>query len=269
MVNDNPHESLTQLLKENKIDNIKLVENSTNLGFAGAVNVGIMEADNDYIFLLNSDVLLKDTSFVHALTRFQEDMHLFAVSFAQEEKNGKLVGKNTMFWERGMIMHAGLSSTESGYTAWAEGGSSIFDKQKVISLGAFDTIYSPFYWEDIDLSYRAWKEGYTVYFDASVVVEHHHESTIGTYFKKQQITETAFRNQLFFIWKNITDANLITQHTIQLPVYLFRYLIKGQFALIFGFFKACRQVLGVTDKRQKSKLSDFYVLELFKNHKKI
>lgn len=269
VVNDNPHASIVQLLKDNELQDVILLENSTNLGFAGAVNTGIMESTKDYIFLLNSDVLLKDTKFINALQRFQEDTQLFAISFAQEEKKGKVVGKNTLFWEQGMIMHSGMQSSESGYTAWAEGGSSIFDKQKLIGLGAFDTIYSPFYWEDIDLSYRAWKEGYTVYFDASILVEHHHESTIGSYFNTYQITETAFRNQLFFIWKNITDSNLTIQHVMRLPIHILKYVVKGEFALVGGFFRACKQMLMATDKRQKSKLSDFYVLELFKNHRKM
>ncbi|PJE58197.1 MAG: glycosyltransferase family 2 protein, partial [Candidatus Portnoybacteria bacterium CG10_big_fil_rev_8_21_14_0_10_36_7] len=49
------------------------------------------------------------------------------------------------------------------------------------SLNGFDELYSPFYWEDIDLSYRAWKTGYTVLFDPQVLVEHHHETTIRTF----------------------------------------------------------------------------------------
>ena len=264
VVNDNPNTSIQQEIKE--FPGVILIENSTNLGFAGAVNVGIVEAHNEYIFLMNSDVLLKNNSFTKALKHFETNKKLFAVAFAQEEKNGSIVGRNSIRWENGMFMHSGEDSSKSGETAWAEGGSSIFDKQKLISLGAFDTIYSPFYWEDIDVSYRALKQGYTVYFDADILVEHHHESTIGSYFKQNYITSIAFRNQLFFTWKNITDGDLFRQHMTKIVPLIIRYMIKGDWAMVSGFFKALKRVGEVTDKRQSGKKTDTEILNSFQKY---
>ena len=42
-------------------------------------------------------------------------------------------------------------------------------------LGGFDGLYDPFYWEDIDLSYRAQKSGYKVIFEPKSIVTHEHE----------------------------------------------------------------------------------------------
>ena len=58
-----------------------------------------------------------------------------------------------------------------------------------LKLGGMDTLYSPFYWEDIDLSYRAWKSGYQILYDPNIIVEHHHESTIAKYFDKKKVSD--------------------------------------------------------------------------------
>lgn len=45
-----------------KYPNIKIIENSKNLGFSKANNIGISNSSGQYIFLLNSDAYLKENS---------------------------------------------------------------------------------------------------------------------------------------------------------------------------------------------------------------
>jgi GT2 family glycosyltransferase len=135
-------------------------------------------------------------------------------------------------------------------------------------LIGYDEIYSPFYWEDIDLSYRAYKRGWKVIFDSEIVVEHHHESTIGKYFDKEKIKTIAYRNQFFFQWKNITDAGLHRQHISSLPVYLIRAIVKKDWSFVKGFLAALMRLGTVGNKRKReikeSTQSDTQVLEFFK-----
>lgn len=46
---------------------VKIIENSENMGFAPAVNQGILEARNEYIFSLNNDTELKRVQSGHWL----------------------------------------------------------------------------------------------------------------------------------------------------------------------------------------------------------
>ena len=206
IVNDYPKDSvLAEVKKISK--SIIVVENKKNIGFAGAVNKGIKSSSQPYVMLLNSDVILTNTSFLKALSIFTKSKKIFAVSFAQKERNGDIVGKNILYWKNGLIFHKKNKNINSGLTAWAEGGASIFDKSKLLHLRGFDSLYNPYYWEDIDLSYRAWKSGYQVYFDKNIKVIHQHEGTIGKYFRPSVIKRVAYRNQFLFIWKNIKDIN--------------------------------------------------------------
>jgi GT2 family glycosyltransferase len=235
VVNDNPEISIKKDIESFK--SVRLLENKRNSGFGKSVNNGVSIAKFPYIMLLNDDVVLKDTGFIKGINYFKKDKKLFAVSFAQIEKDGSIVGKNKIFWKRGLFFHQKASGLNPGENGWAEGGACIIDKKRFEKLGGFDSIYSPFYWEDIDLSYRAKKTGYRVIFDPNIVVEHHHESTIGKHFSKDFIKTIAFRNQFLFMWKNVRGRKFVS-HVLFLPFNILYYCLKGESAFINGLFKA-------------------------------
>lgn len=253
IVNDDPSSSLQDLLP--KFKNIKLFENTTNLGFGGTVNKGIEKATKDYILLLNTDVKLLNDSFKKALKTLEEKPDIFVVSFCQQERDGKQVGKNRIYWEKGFFQHSKTKKFESGINGWAEGGSCLIDRKKFRELQGFDSLYSPFYWEDIDLSYRAWKAGYTVLFDHSIQVEHHHESTIGKYFKNDFVECISYRNQFIFIWKNITDPMLILDHIVHTFKLNLIYTVTGKNQNFRkGFIMALQLFSKIMKKRHQVRL---------------
>lgn len=260
VMNDFPGENITDPVLKIYPEAI-IINNEKNLGFAGNVNTGVLKAKREFVFLMNSDVVLIDNSFLTALKHFEENNDLFAVGFAQIEKDGKIVGANRAYFQNGLINHSYqlvASHQQLISNFWAEGGSSIFNKKLFIGLGMLDELFNPFYWEDIDLSYRAWKVGYRILYDPNIKVEHHHESTIGKYFDKSKILKTAFRNQLIFHWKNLTDKDLILKHILNIPKLIF----------VPGFIDALIKLPKILQVRKKTvKLfvkSDKEILSLFK-----
>ncbi len=261
IVNDNPDVSLKKELKE--YNNLNLIENKKNLGFGPSVNEGVKKAKNNLIMLLNDDVLLLNDSYKLAIEEFKKNRSLFAVSFTQKEKNNEIVGKNKIVWRYGLFYHLKSKNLKPGINAWAEGGASLVDKKKFLILKGFDNIYKPFYWEDVDLSYRAWKLGYRIVFNPNIIVEHHHESTIGKLFSKEYVKKTAYRNQFLFIWKNISGL-LLFKHIILLAYNLLYYsLLKREKEFLVGFIEAIK-MLGQIDRTEKYKTSDAELLRLFK-----
>jgi len=260
VMNDYPQENITKRIKKIYPEAV-VINNKKNLGFANNVNKGVLKAKNNYVFLMNSDVILKDNSFLNSLDYFKKDQKLFAVGFAQIEKDGKIVGANRSYFKNGLVNHSHLSSNIYQLTSnfWAEGGSAIFKRKLFVDLGLLDGLFNPFYWEDIDLSYRAWKTGYKILYDSNIKVEHRHESTIGKYFDKSKILKTAFRNQLIFHWKNLTDKDLILKHILNIPKLIF----------IPGFFDALIRLPKILQARKRTiKLfikSDKEILNKFKS----
>lgn len=230
VVNDSPEVSIVKELQ--KIDrSVIVVTNPKNLGFGPTINAGVKKSSRTFVFLLNMDVVLKDNSFLRALNHFKSNTHLFGVSFAQKEKNGAIVGANEGYFHNGMFHHRAKNSLVICPTLWPEGGSCLISRNLFLSLTGYDADYAPFYWEDVDLGYRAQKKGLVSLFDPTIVVEHHHETIIGSHFTNEQITTIATRNQFLFIWKNIRGARLV-KHILLLPYLLVsqrqnRYFIKG------------------------------------------
>jgi GT2 family glycosyltransferase len=260
VVNDDPKQSIKNNLKS--FPGIMLIENKKNLGFAGAVHKGILRAGYGYIMLLNSDVVLNDSSYMNAIALMQKDPKTFAVSFAQKEKDGSTVGKNVISWKSGFFQHGKASDLKNGINGWAEGGSCVINKKLYKEIGGFDSLYAPFYWEDIDLSYRAWKAGYRIFFDPGIAVQHHHESTIGKYFSKDEVRSIAYRNQFVFIWKNIEDRSLLISHVIRLLFSLPVMVFKDS-AFVKGFWMAFTSLSNIIKKRKSNKIKDLDILDIF------
>lgn len=239
VVNDYPDESITDIFEE--YPSVKVITNERNLGFAMTVNRGVKGATGELLFLLNSDVFLKDDSYKKAITQFEENEKLFAISFAQIEHNKSIVGKNRSFFRNGLIMHTKANNLEKGPTGWAEGGTCIIRKTYFDKLGGFDTIYSPFYWEDVDLSLRAQRKGWEVIFDPQIKVEHHHESTIGKYFKSDFKEMISYRNQFICTWKNASASELVL-HLVHIPRIVAQAVISKNWNLLHGFLRAVRSL---------------------------
>lgn len=265
IVNDCPDETLSKPLLVFK--DIKLIENKINLGFGGAVNCGVKKSKGDFVFILNNDVFLKNDNFKNVIEEFKKDPKLFSITLAQKEKNGRIVGGNKFFWKKGLFFHEGVEKNSREINGWAEGGSSIFDKKKFLELGGFDEIFTPFYWEDIDLSYRAWKKGYKILFYPDIVVDHFHQSTIGKYFNAGLIKKIAYRNQFIFILKNITEKKLLNEFWILIIPNLLIIFFKGEVNIFIGFYQALRTWSKIKKIRQNQKASfiksDTEIIKLF------
>lgn len=196
---------------KNKKPSIKLILNNHNLRFAATVNKGVRAAHHEFIFLINNDVRPKNGSVEQLLSHFNPDSSVGNQTFAvgcreleEKDSTGKSVigGKNKLWFNKGIFQHSRAQHFTTGPTAWVSGGSGMFSKEKWLLLNGFDPDYYPAYWEDIDLSYRAKKNGWIVMFDKDAVVEHHHESTNKDVFGTIGMLRISWHNGDIFTWKN-------------------------------------------------------------------
>lgn len=238
IVDDGSGEKLEEDLKK-LYPSVICITNNENSGFSSAVNIGIKRSTGSFLFLLNSDVILLDSSFINIIEIFKKNKDIFAVTFPQIEKDDQIVGKNKIYWKRGLFQHKKDSSTNSGYSSWAEGGACIVRSDYIKELGGFDERFSPFYGEDIDLSLRALRRGWKIWYDLSVKVVHNHESTIGTYFEKGYIQEIALRNQVLYSWKNSTFLQKLSM-ILYMSYYLVYFLYKRERNLLKGYLLGWR-----------------------------
>ena len=196
-----------------------------NLRFAAACNAGVKQAQHELIFLLNNDVYPESDVLDHLIPHFKKDDEVFAVGcleYQGSERNGEPSGKNALFFERGLFQHSRASDMNAGETAWASGGSALFSKAKWQNLGGFDKIFYPAYWEDIDLSFRAKKQGWKVLFEPKAVVYHQHETSNASVFGMNKIALMSWRHAFVFTWKHASLPQKLT-FLLWFPVWFWYY----------------------------------------------
>ena len=221
-------------------EKVKIMKNEKNLGFSSTINRGVKEAKGEIIILLNTDVV-PEKDFLKPLLSHFEDKKIFAVGCMDKSiEDGKTIlrGRGVGQWKSGFLVHS-RGELDKTNTLWVNGGSGAFRKSIWERLGGFNELYNPFYWEDIDLSYRALKSGYKILFESKSIVIHEHEKgAIKNKFSSSKIKSIAYRNQFIFVWKNATDINLQFLHLFWLPYYFVKAFLGGDLSFFKGFFMA-------------------------------
>ena len=186
---------------------LKLVVNQTNLRFAKNVNQAVKLAKHNLIFLLNSDVQ-PQPGVLQVLTKHflnKQKKPLFAVAcleYEGKDKKAAKAGKNKLWYEFGLFVHSKADNFQFGETAWASGGSAMFDREKWLELGGFDEKFYPAYLEDADLSIRAKKKGWQILFEPKAVVYHQHESTNRNVFQEKEMLKIGWKHADYFTLKH-------------------------------------------------------------------
>lgn len=219
--------------------NIKLITSDKNKGFSSNVNRAVGEASGEIIVLLNTDVI-PSRRFLDPLLKHFKDEKVFAVGCMDESlEDGKIIlrGRGVGRWEKGLLVHSAGDLNKQN-TLWVSGGSGAFRRDLWNKLGGFDKIYNPFYWEDIDLSYRAQKSGFKTLFEKNSIVRHEHDNgIIKKKYNQGKIRRVAYRNQFIFAWKN-SDFNNLLKNFLWVPYHLISALFRGDYLMIQAFFAA-------------------------------
>lgn len=216
---------------------VRVIRLERNHGFPIAANRGVSAAIHDLVLLLNSDIKVEKNFLLPLLTYLDEEM-TFAVSTSiMEDKNTVVTRPYVLEFKYGFLREVSAADKNGpGLSSGASGGRGLFNRKKFMQLGGFDEIYSPFYYEDMDLSYYAWKKGFRMYYEPNSIVHHARQATIGKAFSKSYIRFIFNRNRLIFTWKNLTDCDFLLRHFLFLPFYLLWNSIRNP--LVFLSFLA-------------------------------
>ncbi len=256
VVNDGSTDDTIEWLTQN-YPNVNIVNNPKNLRFAKAVNRGVSEAKGDVIVLLNNDVR-PEKDFLLPLLEHFDDKDLFAVGCLEKNiEAGETVlgGRGLGRFERGFLVHKRASDQNQHHTLWVTAGSAAFRKIIWDKLRGFDPLFRPAYEEDRDLSYNSMKAGYKISFEPKSKVEHIHETSNIKTFGKNKIIIMSFKNQLLFIWKNISSPRLLLLHIAWLPYHLVITTIRSNGLFLLGFLQAlCQLPEALVSRTRSSKL---------------
>ena len=241
---------------------VKVLALDRNLGFGGGSNAGFRAARNDIVVLLNSDMRVQPDFLAPLLQPFNDEK-VFAVScqiyFTDPNKIREETGLTQGWWENGglRVRHRDDPAITGAYPCfYGGGGSCAFDRRKFLELGGFDELLSPFYLEDTDIGYLAWKRGWKVLYQPRSVVFHEHRGTIGKRFSQAQIDRVLKKNFILFCWKNIHEWPRLWSHFIFTFAGSILSLIFGdspERANLAGLWRAFCQLPGALRSRSRAR----------------
>ncbi len=225
---------------------VRVKRRSVNGGFARACNSGFAEARFPLVALLNNDVRVHRDYFIFHALHFS-DPRVFAVTAKVFEwdrpiftTGGRYASFRRGFWSvyynYDRLPGKGQSWVESRrlLSFYAIGGFATFDREKLLELGGFLELLSPFHWEDVDLSYRGWKRGWEIRYEPRSLAYHRTSATINRFYRSRYVESVSFRNRLLFHWINLHNRLYLTEHLFWLAL-----LFLSRFAALdFGFYRS-------------------------------
>ena len=224
VVDDASTDSSVRLLQE-EFPDIKIVVHKHNRGFGKACWSGAQAARSPILILLNSDVKVAP-DFIGPLVDCLQDPTVFAASPLIFNDRGELsnVTISIPYFRRGKIRYRSFAPQQllndpaplpnPWYTLFPIGAAFAVNRARFIEMQGFDDLFYPFYYEDTDLGFRAWRRGWKCIVVPEARVTHYHTGTIARSFKQLKVSAIRKRNRLLYLWKNLTSTRLLRQHIL-------------------------------------------------------
>lgn len=239
--NDDSVNKIKEWIKTKGTNNIRLIENKSNLGFAGGNNVAIKYAfekfDPDYFLLLNNDTVV-DKYFLKELIAVTENDSSIGIAgpktfFYDDPQRFQLVWIDVNLL-RGQGKHIGARKIDHGQfnqinkDCDAVQGSCILIKKEVIKkIGMLDERYFC-YWEETDFCFRAKSAGYKVAYVPEAKIWH--KVSASTRKNKWIHGYWIIRNTFYFM---ALHSNRYQQFLFFLYFFVFRLWFISGIALLY------------------------------------
>ncbi len=200
---------------------VRVLARAENGGFARALRAGIEAARHELVFSMNPDVRVRPGFLQPLVACLAEEDVSAAVPRVLLGGVEERIESLTELRERGGLFElsqpglagaGGRAAERLSSVAFAVGGACLLRRSEFLEGGGFDPLFEPFYWEDIDWGWGAWRRGRRVLYQPASVVEHHHRGTIGRRVGADLVRAAVERNRLLFAWKNLDDPELLRRH---------------------------------------------------------
>ncbi|UZO79799.1 glycosyltransferase family 2 protein [Aquimarina sp. ERC-38] len=193
---------------------VTIVQNQENGGYAEGYNKGILKIDAEIICLLNSDIEVTKNWLKPIISLYNKDKRISVVQpkiLDYKSKNrfeyagaaGGFIDRLGYPYCRGRIFETTEKDygqyDQSGSIFWASGSCFFIKKADFLKMDGFDEDFFA-HQEEIDLCWRLFNKGYSIFYEADSCVYHVGGATLST--QDPRKTYLNFRNNLYLLVKN-------------------------------------------------------------------
>ena len=259
---------------------IQIIENSTNLGFAGGYNIALKTIDADILALVNTDVEVTKNWLVPIIETFKTEPKTAIIQpkikdfknpefFEYAGAAGGFIDQLGYPFCRGRIFDS-LEKDVAQYEDdceifWASGACFFIRNAVYKELGGFDADFFA-HQEEIDLCWRAKNRGYTIKYNSKSIVYHIGGATLNQ--GNPRKTFLNFRNSLFTLTKNLPQKKLFYLLFIRLildGIAGLRFLWQGKWKHVFAILKAHFSFyflfISMYKKRDVNQMENYYEMK--------
>jgi GT2 family glycosyltransferase len=183
-------------LVESQVSGTTNVSVERNLGFGGGCNVGVQNSRGTHILFLNDDVSVDEGLLAALSSRLDAESDVAAVAALLVNPDGSLqeAGSRILAGGGTAQLGAGLSLDSNAAEGllvardidYGSAAALMVTRRRFDSIGGFDPLYEPAYFEDVDLALRLKERGWRVVLEPKARATH----TTGS----STATDTRFRH---------------------------------------------------------------------------
>lgn len=192
VVVDNASSDGTRAMLARDYPDIEVRVNPENLGFAGGVNVGLIDLQQDYAVLLNNDATFEPEAVSRLIEHLEKPANVgVAAATAQILLTQPDAAGRTLVNSTGNVLTRHGSAADRDWLVPVDslaapvdvfgfcGGASALRRTALEDVGLFDRSLF-LYYEDTDLSWRMRANGWSIHYVSSAVAHHRHAASSGT-----------------------------------------------------------------------------------------
>jgi GT2 family glycosyltransferase/glycosyltransferase involved in cell wall biosynthesis len=202
---DNASQDGTDLLLERVKGNCTVIQNTENLHFLKSCNQAFELASGQYVALVNNDAILAHDTIQNAYEALKRYNDFAIVGGKVLHVDGRIQDAGSIVFSDGSARGFGRRQLASDHRFSFErtvdyvSGCFLFTSAFIIKdLNGFDDDYSPAYYEETDLCFRARRQGIPIIYDPACVL-HHYEFASSSQLGNDFATRQMKKNQALFV----------------------------------------------------------------------